>query len=136
MLAATPVPDSGTGELATVTAGAGVALFTVTDPVALPDTVGVNTTLMVHDAPFAKVVPQFPPAAPAGREKPVPVTDIANARVAPVEFLTVSVCAALAVAGVVTPTLPKLNDAGVTDIVTPVPVRVTGDPVTVVPAVV
>jgi hypothetical protein len=103
----TPVPDRATGEPVTGTLAASVNVA-LTAPVA----VGANTTLIVQLEADAKVTPQVPPAAPAGREyrgdekvKPMPVS------VEPPVFCSVTVFAAL-----VEPvaTFPKASVVGVT----------------------
>src|SRR5581483_2163714 len=65
--AATPVPLSATGELATTLPPVGAVSVTVTDPLKLPGTVGEKTTLMVQFAPLARLPVQVPPFAPAAR---------------------------------------------------------------------
>ena len=64
---AVPVPLSVTGEPVTGTS-AGI----VSVPLAAPDDVGVNTTLIVQVAPLFNVAPHVPLAfaLPVGREKP------------------------------------------------------------------
>jgi hypothetical protein len=96
---ATPVPVS--------VAVSGLARpATATDSIAErePMDVGLNVTLMVQFAPPAKVVPQVPPAAPAGRTKTPAVVGAIGAIVIlmPVSgsapgFVNVSVCGALVV---------------------------------------
>ena len=86
------VPLSATGELATVKPP---VVVIVAVPLLAPEgELEVNTTLIVHDALFAKVVAvvvgQVPPAAAAGRENG-PVIAIVRVLAVPVELRTVSV---------------------------------------------
>jgi hypothetical protein len=105
--AATPVPLRPTGEPFTATFAVIVRVwFTV------PAAVGEKTTLMVQFEPAARVVPQVPPADPAGRAK---VGD-EKARAMPVapalpEFWSVSVRDELVVP---VTTLPKASGPPVT----------------------
>jgi hypothetical protein len=124
---ATPVPLKATGELVTVKPPL-VVIATVA-PVDAPSAVGEYTILIVQVAPLFSVAPQVPPAAPVGRENGA-VTAIVRLRALPVEFRTLNVWAALVV---LIATLPNARDAGLTAIATPVPVRDTGEPVTVAP---
>src|SRR6516165_4710426 len=88
---ATPVPVSPTGEPVTATLARIVRV-----PVTVPRAVGVNTTLMVQVAPFARVAVQVPPAVPAGREKTAfeKVSEMPVPGAVPV-LCSVKVCAAL-----------------------------------------
>lgn len=103
-VAAVPVPLSETGELVTV-----AFPVMVTVPVAAPIVVGVNTTLIVHVAPAANVVPQVPPAVALAKGE-VTAT-VKPVKVAPPLLLTVSGCDALVVPA---SSFPKANEAGVT----------------------
>ena len=72
--------------------------------------------MMVQVAPLFRVVPHLPapPCAAVARENgPVKVIPV-MVRADPEALRSVSVCAVLAVAGLVAPTLPKLRLAGVT----------------------
>src|SRR6267378_3049623 len=123
----TAKPVRFTGELATVKPP---SVVMVTLPLNVPAFGGaVNTMLIVHDAALFSVAPQVPPAVPAGRENGAARPVIVKVRGPPVELRTVSVWAVL----VVLTTWVNVSDAGVTAMLTPVPVRVTGLPVTVAP---
>jgi len=63
VIAATPVPESPTGEPVT-----GTLALMVTVAFIAPVVLGWNTTLMVQLAPGNRGLVQLPPAAPAGRE--------------------------------------------------------------------
>jgi len=125
----TPFPERLTGELATVKPP---FVVMVAVPVyGLPLAVGgVNTTLMVHVAPFAKVAAQVPPAVPAGLVNAPAEMTMARLRVDPVWLLTVRVWAPLVLPA---PMAPKASDAGLTAIFTPVPLKATGVPVPTAP---
>src|ERR1700687_2419774 len=84
----TPVPLSATGEPMT-----GTLAVMASVPVAAPAAVGRNTTLMVQVVPAARVVPQVPPAAPAGRAKGPVNAKVMPVAVVPPVFLSVRVCA-------------------------------------------
>jgi hypothetical protein len=100
-VAATPVPESATGEPVTVTLPVIAA-----EPVTAPAAVGINVTVMVQVEPAVNIPVQVPPALVNG---PVTAT-VTPVRLAPPVFDRVRVCAAL-----VTPTtLLKVSDVGET----------------------
>jgi hypothetical protein len=68
---ATPVPVRVTGEPLIATLPVIVA-----EPVEVTSAVGEKTTLTMQILAGAKVVPQFPPAAPVGREKGAVITTV------------------------------------------------------------
>src|SRR5580704_2192009 len=124
-----PVPDKDTGEPVTGTLAAMASV-----PGAEPVAVGWNVTLIVQLVAAARVAVQVPPAV-ALAYGPVKVRPMPVAPVPPV-LLSVRVRAALVDP---TPWLPNASEVGVTasaaGVATPVPVRVTGEPVTVTFAV-
>ena len=91
-VAATPDPLSETGEPATATLAAKVAV-----PLADPVAVGVKTTLTVQLAPAAKVAAHVPPAVPPGRENGAVIATAIPVAVAPPELVSVRGCEALVV---------------------------------------
>jgi hypothetical protein len=131
----TPAPVSVTG--VGVTVAPVYAIFSIRGNVAA--VAGAKTTLMVHEAPTANVVPQVPPAVPEGREKGAPPTKVNEPppKATLPLFVTVRLCAELVVP---VAQLPNAKEFGVTvaDRVnpTPVPLRDTGEPVTATLAVI